>query len=105
MFKRLEAPSPTDGVRITFEGREILARPDDNLAVALLAAGVLDLRDTPVTGSPRAAYCMMGICFDCLVEVDGLANCQACMTPVVPGMIVRRQTRTAAVLREGQGDV
>jgi NADH dehydrogenase/NADH:ubiquinone oxidoreductase subunit G len=34
---------------------------------------------------------MMGICFDCLVEVDGTLNTQACMTPVREGMVVRRQ--------------
>ena len=34
----------------------------------------------------------MGICFDCLVEIDGTANCQACMVPVKPGMKIRRQT-------------
>jgi len=91
MFKRLEAPPAAEAVRISYEGREILARPDDSLAAALLSAGVLDLRDTPVSGAPRAPYCLMGVCFDCLVEVDGLANCQACMTPVAAGMVVRRQ--------------
>ncbi|MGF1611497.1 MAG: (2Fe-2S)-binding protein [Kiloniellales bacterium] len=94
MFKRLEAAAP-EAVPITYEGREILARPGDSLAAALLAAGVLDLRDTPVSGAPRSPYCMMGVCFDCLVEVDGLANCQACMTPVAAGMVVRRQDGAA----------
>jgi predicted molibdopterin-dependent oxidoreductase YjgC len=98
MFKRLEASPPAaDTVRITYEGREILAWPGDSLAAALLSAGILDLHDTPVTGSPRAPYCMMGVCFDCLVEVDGLANCQACMTPVAAGMVVRRQAGAAEV--------
>jgi predicted molibdopterin-dependent oxidoreductase YjgC len=97
MFKRLEASPPSGSVRITYEGREILARPEDSLAAALLAAGVLDLRDTPVSGAPRAPYCLMGVCFDCLVEIDGLANCQACMTPVTAGMVVRRQAGAAQV--------
>lgn len=96
MFKRVDAP-PAEAVRITYDGREILARPGDSVAAALLSAGVLDLRDTPVSGAPRAPYCMMGVCFDCLVEIDGLANRQACMTEVVAGMDVRRQTGAAEV--------
>jgi predicted molibdopterin-dependent oxidoreductase YjgC len=34
---------------------------------------------------------MMGVCFECLVEVDGQANCQACLLPVRAGMRVLRQ--------------
>lgn len=101
MFKRLEATSPSEAVRLTYEGREILARPGDSLAAALLAAGVLDVRDTPVSGSRRSPYCMMGVCFDCLVEINGLANCQACMTPVANGMVVRRQSG-AVDLQDGE---
>ncbi len=92
MFRRLEEDAGRVPVRFRFEGREIEAREGDTLAAALVAAGVLSLRDTPVSGAPRAPYCMMGVCFDCLVEVDGRKNCQACMTVVEPGMEVRRQT-------------
>jgi hypothetical protein len=66
------------------------ARPGDSVAAALLAAGVNRFRDTPVTGTPRAPWCMMGVCFDCLVEIDGIASRQACLTPVAEGMRVRR---------------
>jgi predicted molibdopterin-dependent oxidoreductase YjgC len=34
---------------------------------------------------------MMGVCFDCLVEIDGVANRQACMIEVRDGMRVKRQ--------------
>ena len=78
-------------VRIVFEGEEITATAGQSLAVALLAAGVRQFRTTPVGGVPRGPYCMMGVCFDCLVVVDGLANVQACMTPVSDGMRVMRQ--------------
>ena len=49
-------------------------------------------RHTP-TGAPRGIFCGMGVCFDCLVTVDGLAEQRACMTPVRRGM--RVQTRSA----------
>jgi len=31
---------------------------------------------------------MMGVCFECLMEINGRANTQACMTPVEEGMQV-----------------
>jgi predicted molibdopterin-dependent oxidoreductase YjgC len=87
-FRRL----PDDGaagVTIEFDGRKLPARAGDSVAAALLAAGHLVLRTTPADAAPRGPYCMMGACFDCLVEVDGVANVQACMTPVRDGMRVR----------------
>jgi len=61
------------------------------LAAALLRAGLHRFRETPVTGSPRAPWCLMGACFECLVEVDGQPNVQACMTLVHDGMVVALQ--------------
>ncbi len=88
-FLRLREPDAP--VRLTWEGEEILAAPGDTLAAALLAAGVEAFRSTPVSGAPRAPYCMMGACFECLVDVDGRPAVQACMTQVRDGMVVRRQ--------------
>ena len=68
----------------------MVARAGDTVAAAMLAAGHSSGRDTPVSGSPRGPFCMMGACFECLVEIDGQANRQACMTPVSEGMKVRR---------------
>ncbi len=75
---------------IRFEGREIEARAGDNLAAVLLGAGEQVLRHAPVSGSPRGLYCMMGVCFECLVELDGRPGRQACMVAVRDGMQVRR---------------
>jgi predicted molibdopterin-dependent oxidoreductase YjgC len=76
-------------VRFTFDGREVDAREGDSVAAALIAAGIGPIRSSAVSGEPRAPYCMMGVCFECLVEIDGLANRQACMVRVQPGMQVR----------------
>jgi D-hydroxyproline dehydrogenase subunit gamma len=96
MFRRLDGGSGE--VRFSFDGREFGARPGDSVAVALLAAGEANLRETPVSGAPRAPYCMMGVCFDCLVEIDGVGNRQACLVPVVEGMQVRRQRGARGML-------
>lgn len=76
-------------VTLSVEGREMQATEGDTLAGALLNAGVVPFRHTPVSGQPRSPMCLMGVCFDCLVEVDGLQNVQACMVEVKSGMKVR----------------
>ena len=96
MFRRIDAAA--ENVRFSFEGRTIGACAGDSVAAALLAAGETTLRDTPVSGARRAPYCMMGVCFDCLVEIDGVGNRQACLTPVANGMRVRRQRGARGVL-------
>ncbi|MFN8925654.1 MAG: (2Fe-2S)-binding protein, partial [Rhodospirillales bacterium] len=90
---RVPAPgivAATDPVEIRFDGAPLEARPGEMLAAALTAAGHLDVRDTR-RGGRRGVFCGMGACQDCLVTVDGVPDQRACMTPVVPGMTVRRQ--------------
>ena len=60
-------------------------------AAAVLAAGLEAIRATVVEGRERAPYCMMGVCFDCLAEIDGVPNRQSCMVEVQPGMRISRQ--------------
>lgn len=81
-------PDPADSLTFTFDNASITARHGDTIAAALLAAGVSVFRTTPVRGSHRAPWCMMGACYDCLVEIDG-AVVQACMTPARQGQIVK----------------
>jgi hypothetical protein len=98
MFRKLSGPAPAKaGVAVTVEGREINAPAGASAAAAVLLAGLPSIRETPVNGKPRAPYCMMGICFDCLAEIDGIANRQSCMVAVAPGMTIRRQIGKRAV--------
>jgi predicted molibdopterin-dependent oxidoreductase YjgC len=88
MFRRLgDGPS----VAIEVDGKPVAARQGDSVAAALLAAGIAHCRTTPVTESPRAPYCMMGVCFDCLVTIDGVGSRQGCLVPVRDGMKVDTQ--------------
>ena len=90
MFKRLrDIDGPT--VTITIEDRQVTVAPSDSVAAAMLATGIEYTRITPLSGAHRAPYCMMGTCFDCLVEIDGVPNQQACQTKVREGMIVKIQ--------------
>lgn len=87
MFRR----SGTTDCDITWNGATLPAREGESLAAALLAAGILHFRDTAVSGAPRGPLCLMGACFDCLVEVEGVANRQACLVTVTPGLSARIQ--------------
>lgn len=91
MFKPIDLPAAEQPgtVSILVENRELRVRDDQSLATALLGAGVVPFRHTPVSGAPRAPLCLMGVCFDCLVEVDGAQNVQACLVQVHDGMQVR----------------
>lgn len=87
MLKRIN-PDSGGLIRFTFAGQSVEARVGDSVAAALLAAGISVFRASAVTGQPRAPYCMMGVCFDCLVDIDGCVNRQACLVPVAEGMLV-----------------
>jgi sarcosine oxidase subunit alpha len=93
MFKRLSEQRGETGetVSLKVDGKPIRARAGDTVAGAMLAAGVDRFRTTPVTESPRAPYCLMGVCFDCLVTIDGVGSRQACLVPVREGMAVETQ--------------
>ena len=90
MFRRLPDASGAT-VRIFIEGEAYDANAGDSVAAALIAAGRGHCRTTAVTGAQRAPYCMMGVCFDCLVSIDGVANRQGCLVPVREGMRIAMQ--------------
>jgi predicted molibdopterin-dependent oxidoreductase YjgC len=96
--KRPESRAAT--VPVTVEGRELRVPEGVSAAAAMLLAGLASTRETPVSGAPRAPYCLMGVCFDCLAEIDGQPNRQSCMVTVAPGMAIRRQRGKRAIAAE-----
>jgi predicted molibdopterin-dependent oxidoreductase YjgC len=85
LFKTVTGASP-QRIKIWIDGQCCQVSEGISVAAALLQTGVRACRTTPVSGQPRAPFCMMGQCFDCLVEIDGLSNQQACMQHVREGM-------------------
>jgi D-hydroxyproline dehydrogenase subunit gamma len=77
-------------VEVAVEGRPVIAYLGETVATVLLAEGHLATRTT-VGGAARGVFCGMGVCFDCLVVVDGQPNTRACMTGVLAGMRISRQ--------------
>jgi sarcosine oxidase subunit alpha len=90
MFKRFSELSQ-DTVTVTVEGRTVNVSAHDSVAAAVLKAGFKYTRLSPISGDRRSPYCLMGTCFECLVEIDGIPNQQSCMTPVKNGMRIQLQ--------------
>jgi D-hydroxyproline dehydrogenase subunit gamma len=84
-------------IAVIVEGALIHVPAGASAAVALLAAGLCSTRETPVSGAPRAPYCMIGVCYECLAEIDGIPNQQSCMIEARTGMRVRRQARARQI--------
>ncbi|MHB1217116.1 MAG: (2Fe-2S)-binding protein [Alphaproteobacteria bacterium] len=91
MYRRLPSADGGARLRLTIDGVAVEVRPGETVAAALFLAGHKAGRTTPVSGAERGPYCMMGVCFDCLVEIDGEGNRQACMIEARDGMAVTRQ--------------
>lgn len=79
-------------VTIIFEGQEKTVPAGISVAAAVL--GHVNAGHTSrhaVDGSPRAPYCLMGVCYECLMEIDGRRDVQSCIVTVKDGMVVNRQ--------------
>src|SRR5262249_48783558 len=90
-------------VEFEFEGRKLAGRRGETLAAALAAAGIRELRLTR-QGEGRGIFCGMGVCQECLVEVEGRANQRACMTKLERWVRLRRQAHLAGAA-EGPGEL
>ena len=80
-------------IDVTFNGQVVKALEGETVAASLTAAGKLSLRHTKA-GSRRGIFCGMGVCYDCLVVIDGRLSRRACVTPVANGMRVDTQHGT-----------
>ena len=76
-------------LQATFEGEPLSCAPGASVAAALIATGKNAWRDTR-SGASRGLFCGIGVCFDCLVEIDGESGQRACMIPLADGMDVRK---------------
>lgn len=82
---------PLRPVAISIDGQPFTARAGDSVAATLLEAGHVACRVSTVSESPRGPYCLMGVCFECLVTIDGVANRQGCLIEVRDGMRIETQ--------------
>jgi aerobic-type carbon monoxide dehydrogenase small subunit (CoxS/CutS family) len=78
-------------VTIHIDGVPVRAELGETIAAVLLRQPDAWSRTTPISGARRGPYCMMGVCFDCIAEVDGVSSVQTCLITARDGMDVRRQ--------------
>ena len=79
-------------VTITFEGEAIQVEEGTTVAAAVLDRAGGETRTTARKHDGRGPYCHMGVCYECLMEIDGVPNQQSCLIPVREGMSVKRQS-------------
>jgi aerobic-type carbon monoxide dehydrogenase small subunit (CoxS/CutS family) len=72
-------------ISFTFNGAQYRGEEGQSVAAALLNSGVTELRSTRFNGEPRTIFCGIGICFDCVVTIDGVANQRACLITISEG--------------------
>jgi predicted molibdopterin-dependent oxidoreductase YjgC len=90
MYKKIEPHVST--VTIHIDGVPVSAEEGEMVAAVLLRTSPHWSRTNPVSLAPRSPYCLMGACFECLAEVDGVGSVQTCLADVADGMQVRRQS-------------
>jgi D-hydroxyproline dehydrogenase subunit gamma len=91
MFRKLPE-LPGGALTIYIDGQPIEADPAESVAAVLLRQEEPWSRLTPVTRSRRAPYCMMGVCFECIADMEEGQSVQTCLIPVREGLrIVRRR--------------
>lgn len=78
-------------VSINLDGHIYRGVRGQSVAGILLANGVPSWRTTSAGHEPRGVFCGIGICFDCLVNVDGQRDVRACLYRPHGGEGVHRQ--------------
>ncbi len=74
-------------IAVTLDGHRVEAHLGETVAAVLLANG-LRIFSRDADGRPHGLFCGIGLCYECAVMVDGIANIRACVTPVVNGMVI-----------------
>ncbi|RNE56658.1 (2Fe-2S)-binding protein [Cryobacterium tepidiphilum] len=84
-------PGPSTPLTIDVDGEPVTGIRGQSLAGVILAGGTLALRRTSVHGGPRGVFCGIGVCYDCLVEVNGQRDVRSCQRRAADGDVVRTQ--------------
>ena len=95
-------PHSQQTVSITIDGEPAVVPAGITVAAAVLLAGASHIRTTPVSNEERAPCCHMGVCFECLAEIDGVPNKQGCLVTVTDGMRIRKQEGAPQFSGEGK---
>ena len=102
MFRSLREASP-DIIQVTVNGRPVQVPSGQTVWSALALSGQTVTRKAALSGEDRSAYCAMGVCFECMVEINGEPNQQACLHRVAPNMVITTQIITESTTATNDG--
>jgi hypothetical protein len=83
-------PGAGTPISIVVDGVPTAGIAGQTIAGLLLGDGRLAWR-TARSGRPRGAFCGIGVCYDCLVAVNGLRDVRACQRRATDGDVVTTQ--------------
>lgn len=83
-------------IQVTLDGKVITATEGQSVGALLLTQGQRATRTTRNNGKPRGMFCGIGICFDCLITINGVTNQRACLTVVEQSMAIETQHGTGS---------
>lgn len=95
------AARPEPPYEIVVDGRPVPAVPGQTVGAAMAAAGFRSWRTTRHGGRPRGLFCGIGVCFDCLVTVNGRTSLRACLVEAQPGDVVEMQAGSGIAAEPG----
>ena len=90
----MSSPTPPDQIELILDGETLIAQAGQTIAGAILASGRSSWRTTSRDRRPRGLFCGIGVCFDCLVTVNGIRDIRACQRPVADGDVIEVQDET-----------
>lgn len=102
MFRSLREHVP-ETVRVSINGTPVEVPAGQSVWSALALSGQIVTRKAALSGEDRSAYCAMGVCFECMVEIDGEPNQQACLRRVAPDMVIVSQDITETTMADSNG--
>jgi aerobic-type carbon monoxide dehydrogenase small subunit (CoxS/CutS family) len=75
-------------INFIFNGSKYTGESGQSIAAALISQGQRVLRTTRFDETPRSIFCGIGICFDCVVVVNGIANQRSCLVEITEGAVI-----------------
>jgi predicted molibdopterin-dependent oxidoreductase YjgC len=76
---------------IVVDGELVTAYEGETVAAVLMAAGIRTTNQTPKQEEPRGMFCGIGLCYGCIMVIDGVPNTRSCQTLARPGMRIETQ--------------
>ena len=98
MFKQQDNQTKGNAVAVVLDGEKRILPGGMSIAASLLAIGEIISRISPSSHKPCSPHCLMGVCYECLMEIDGVQR-QACLVEIEEGLVINRRLKE----HEGEG--